>query len=335
MIDKAEYNLHDLNTFGINARCSRFVEIESVGEAAAILPSLAAERTLVVGRGSNLLLTKDFSGTVIRSGIRGISVADDGLSVLLRCGSGERWDDVVEYAVSHDLYGAENLSYIPGDTGAAAVQNIGAYGAEIKDILHSVEAVETATGQCSVIMKDECGYGYRQSRFKRQWRGRFFITHVTLRLSREFLPRLSYSGLRQALVEQGINQPSARQLRNTLIDIRRRKLPDPDVLGNAGSFFTNPIVARTTAERLQTEFPDMPSYDVDADNVKLSAGWLIEQSGWKGRALGRAAVYDKQALVLVNRGGATGEDILRLCRAIQQDVSDKFSIRLVPEVNIV
>ncbi|MCD8282417.1 MAG: UDP-N-acetylmuramate dehydrogenase [Prevotella sp.] len=335
MVDIADYNLLPYNTFGISARCSRFVKIENEGEASDVLPSLNMSPLLILGRGSNLLLTKDFSGTVIRSAIRGIEPEEKGGEVMLHCASGELWDDVVAYAVGHDMFGAENLSLIPGDVGAAAVQNIGAYGAEIKDILHSVNAVDIMSGKRTEIAAGDCGYGYRTSRFKREWCGKYFITDITLRLSRRFAPNLAYGNIRQALLDKGISSPTAEQLRNLIIDIRRKKLPDTAVLGNAGSFFTNPITDRATAERLLETYPDLPAYDVDAGHVKLSAARMIELCGWKGKALGKAAVYERQPLVLINLGGATGADILRLCERIQDDVEKRFGIRLTPEVNIV
>ncbi len=336
MTDEAHYNLLPHNTFGIAAFCDRFVQIDSSSEAQRFLPSLAATPLLLIGRGSNLLLTADFAGVVLRSNIRGIEVRPhDNDTVLLRCGSGEQWDDVVAYAVAHGLYGAENLSLIPGDVGAAAVQNIGAYGAEIQDILYNVEAVEIASGKRYCFSRAECHYAYRDSRFKREWRNRFFITHVSLCLRRQFTPLLTYGNVMKALAERDIKHPSAEQLRSTIISLRQDKLPDPAVLGNAGSFFTNPIVPREQCARLRAIYPDMPCYAADNDKVKLSAAWLIEQAGWKGRALGRAAVYDKQAVVLVNRGGATGSDILALCRVLQETVAALFSVSLTPEVNIV
>lgn len=335
MIDATRHNLLPNNTFGISAFCDRFVQVESEAEATVLLPSLSTGALLVIGGGSNLLLTDDFAGVVLRSGIRGISVADDGQDVLLRCGSGEVWDDVVAYAVSHGLHGAENLSLIPGDVGASAVQNIGAYGAEIADIVESVEMVEIATGRRLRVTRDECRYGYRQSRFKQDWRGRFLITYVTYRLHRQFTPQLNYGNIRQALADRGISDPTATQLRHVIIEIRRSKLPDPGVLGNAGSFFTNPIVPRAKYESLAADYPDIPHYAAGEGLVKIPAGWMIEQCGWKGRSLGRAAVYDKQALVLVNLGGASGGEVLALCHAVQSNVMDRFGIELKPEVNIV
>ncbi len=215
------------------------------------------------------------------------------------------------------------------------MQNIGAYGAEISDILESVEMVEIQTGKRFTASRDECRYGYRQSRFKQEWRGRFFITYVTYRLSRQFSPKLDYGNIRKALSDKGVESPTASQLRETIIEIRRNKLPDPKVLGNAGSFFTNPIVTREKFESLSSLYPGMPHYAAGEGLVKIPAGWMIEQCGWKGRALGRAAVYERQALVLVNRGGATGEEVLLLCRSIQKDVLEKFGITITPEVNVI
>ncbi len=318
------------NTFGISAKCRRFVELESVEEAQEVLPTLAHEPLLVIGAGSNLLLTSDFDGVVLRSAIKGIETMDDG--TFLNCGSGEKWDDVVAFAIDNGLYGMENLSHIPGDVGASAVQNIGAYGAEVSQLISSIEAVEIKTGKLWNISPTDCHYGYRTSRFKGEWNGRFLITHVVYQLSREFDPLVEYGGLTRLLAT---NTPTAEELRKVVIDLRREKLPDTNVWGNAGSFFVNPIVEREQAQTLREQYEDMPQYDTEDGKVKLSAGWLIEQCGWKGRALGRAGVYSRQALVLVNRGGATGEEVLALCESIRRDVKEKFGVELTPEVNIV
>lgn len=333
MKDITDYSLLTHNTFGIDARCARFLEYTSDDEArqvAAILRS-TAQPFLIVGGGSNLLLTRDFPGTVVHSAVRGFSV--DGCRVT--CGSGEVWDDVVSQTLDCQLYGAENLSLIPGDVGASAVQNIGAYGAEVKDFIREVHAVEIATGQSCVIPAAECRYGYRQSRFKQEWRDRYLITRVVYEFSSVFQPRLDYGNIRAELDRRGIAQPTAQALRQVIIDIRRQKLPDPQEQGNAGSFFMNPVVSRQQYEQLAVQYPDMPHYSVDAGHEKIPAGWLIEQCGWKGSSLGRAGVHSRQALVLVNLGGATGREILTLCNYIQADVCEKFGIVIFPEVNIV
>ncbi len=335
MIDKKNYSILAHNTFGVEASCNRFVQVENIAEAQAILPSLSYEDILIIGKGSNILFTKDFNGVIVRSAIRGIEKISEGNDVLLRCGSGEVWDDIVAYSVAQNLHGAENLSYIPGDVGASAVQNIGAYGAEIQDIIHDIEAIEIASGNIFHFSKNDCQYSYRQSIFKREWNNRFFITHVTYRLSRQFHPKLTYKDIANTLETHHISHPTAQQLRDIVIAIRKEKLPDPTLLGNAGSFFTNPIVVRSVADELLLAYPQMPVYDVDADMVKLSSGWLIEQCGWKGRTEGKVGVYEKQALVLVNFGGATGKDILQLCQKVQADVHQRFNIEIIPEVKIV
>ena len=291
----------------------------------------SAEHYIIIGGGSNLLLTKDYEGIVVRSAIKGISQNHADIT----CGSGEVFDDVVDWCVAHQLYGAENLSLIPGDVGASAVQNIGAYGVEACQLIDTIEAVEIATGELRTIQAAECDYGYRQSRFKHEWKDQYLITHVTYRLSTVFEPRLDYGNIRAELERKGISEPTARQLRETIIDIRNAKLPDPKVEGNAGSFFMNPVVSRAKFEALLAQYPQMPHYYIDNDHEKVPAGWMIDQCGWKGKSLGRAGVHDKQALVLVNRGGATGSEVVALCREIQRDVKEKFDIEIQPEVNII
>jgi UDP-N-acetylmuramate dehydrogenase len=324
--------LKEHNTFGIDAKCSRFLEYESIEEAQTIAGILreAATPYIIIGGGSNLLLTKDYEGIVVHSRLMGISKTGR-----VSCGSGETWDDVVAYCIGHGLYGMENLSLIPGDVGASAVQNIGAYGVEAKDLIVEVEAVEIASGSLVTIPGEDCGYGYRQSKFKHEWKNKYLITHVTYQLSTTFVPHLDYGNIRAELERKGIENPTAQQVRDTIIEIREAKLPDPKVTGNAGSFFMNPIVSREKYEQLAKQYEGMPHYEVDADHIKIPAGWMIDQCGWKGKSLGRAGVHDKQALVLVNRGGATGAEIVTLCETIQADVKAKFGIDIYPEVNII
>ena len=334
MKDLSNYSLLQHNTFGIDAKCSRYLEYSTVAEAQEVAKILRASDTsyIIIGGGSNLLLTKDYDGIVVRSTVNcQLSTVNSQLA----CGSGEVWDDVVAYCVNHQLYGAENLSLIPGDVGASAVQNIGAYGVEVKDLITSVEAVEIATGDIRIFSKEECGYAYRDSRFKHEWKNRYLITHVTYQLQTVFEPRLDYGNIRAELERKGITKPTAQQLRQVIIDIRNAKLPDPKVMGNAGSFFMNPIVTKEKYEQLACQYEGMPHYTVDADHEKIPAGWMIEQCGWKGKSMGRAGVHDKQALVLVNRGGATGQEIVALCETIQRDVKEKFGIEIFPEVNII
>lgn len=329
----SNYNLKQHNTFGIEAKCAQFVEYSSEAEAKEVAELLRNTRVpyIIIGGGSNLLLTRDYEGIVVHSACKGIERNGNRLV----CGSGEVFDDVVAQSIEMGLYGAENLSLIPGDVGASAVQNIGAYGAEAKDLIRSIRAIEIATGNVCVIEKAECEYGYRQSKFKHEWKNQYLILSVTYEFSITFEPRLDYGNIRAELEKEGVSLPTAQQLRNTIIRIREAKLPDPKVLGNAGSFFMNPIVTRQKYHELAAQYEGMPHYDIDADHVKIPAGWMIDQCGWKGKSMGRAGVHDKQALVLVNRGGATGQEVVALCQQIQADVKQKFGIDIYPEVNVI
>lgn len=337
MKDFYDFNLKEHNTFGIDVKCRRFIEFESVDELLQIVNSLtdADKPLLVLGGGSNMLFTADYEGTVLHSAIKGHVAVQTDEGIMLRCGSGEVWDDIVSLCVSNRMYGAENLSLIPGDVGASAVQNIGAYGAEAKDIILKVEAVDLQTGKICEFTNEECEYAYRKSKFKGEWRNRFVITYVTYQLSEVFCPCLDYGNIRAELEKRNIKVPTAEQLRNVIIDIRNEKLPDPKVEGNAGSFFMNPVVPKAKYEELVARFGNVPHYSVDDNNEKIPAGWMIDQCGWKGKSLGKAGVHSRQALVLVNRGGAEGKDIVALCDAIKRDVKDKFGIDIVPEVNII
>lgn len=337
MKDFYDFNLKEHNTFDIDVKCRRFIEFESVDELLQIVNSLtdADKPLLVLGGGSNMLFTADYEGTVLHSAIKGHVAVQTDEGIMLRCGSGEVWDDIVSLCVSNRMYGAENLSLIPGDVGASAVQNIGAYGAEAKDIILKVEAVDLQTGKMCEFTNEECEYAYRKSKFKGEWRNRFVITYVTYKLSEVFCPCLDYGNIRAELEKRNIKVPTAEQLRNVIIDIRNEKLPDPKVEGNAGSFFMNPVVPKAKYEELVARFGNVPHYSVDDNNEKIPAGWMIDQCGWKGKSLGKAGVHSRQALVLVNRGGAEGKDIVALCDAIKRDVKDKFGIDIVPEVNII
>ena len=334
MKDIRDYSLKEHNTFGIDAKCRRVIEFDNDDEAVVVAEILRQSGMpyIIIGGGSNLLLTRDFDGIVVRSAVKGYYF-EDGYRMI--CGSGETFDDMVATSIEAGYYGMENLSLIPGDVGASAVQNIGAYGVEAKDLILCVWAIEIATGRPCMWGNDECEYGYRQSRFKHEWKDKYLITRVTYGLSRTFEPHLDYGNIRAELERKGITAPTAQQLRETIIDIRNAKLPDPKVTGNAGSFFMNPVVSREKYEELAARFVDMPHYKVDEQHEKIPAGWMIDQCGWKGKSLGRAGVHPKQALVLVNLGGATGHEIVALCTAIQQDVKAKFGIDIYPEVNII
>lgn len=322
------------NTFGLDVKAGRWLEYASVEELKALIAEgQISSPYLHVGSGSNLLFLGDFEGTVLHSAIKSIELVNqDAEKVWLRVGAGVIWDDFVAYCVERGYYGAENLSLIPGEVGASAVQNIGAYGVEVKDLISCVETVDVH-GNRRVFGVEECGYAYRNSVFKRPDMKSFFVTHVTFALNKAEQYTLNYGTIRQEL--EKYPQIDLATVRQVIVSIRESKLPDPKVLGNAGSFFMNPIVTRTKYETLLQEYPSMPSYQVDATHVKIPAGWMIEQCGWKGKSLGNAAVHDKQALVLVNCGGATGADIVALSDAVRAAVRKKFGVEIHPEVNMI
>ena len=331
MKDYCHYSLLQHNTFGMEARCSRFLQYESVEEAcqvAAILRT-AGLPFVIIGAGSNLLLTRDYEGIVVRSGMKGI--ANDNGSVTVA--SGECFDDFVAWSLSHGLYGLENLSLIPGDVGASAVQNIGAYGVEVASIIHEVETIEVATGQPRVFQVQECEYGYRDSIFKNRLKGEYIVTAVVFRLSLIPKVNLDYGPLQAFKSQEGV--PTAKAIRDAVIDIRRSKLPEPSVLGSAGSFFKNPVIPVEAYQEIAATYADVPHYVVDDRHIKIPAAWLIEQCGWKGKQHGEAAVYEKQPLILVNMGNATPDDIIELAALIEQSVKEKFKIQLHPEVNYI
>ena len=332
MKDIANYSLLSRNTFGMDVKAKRFVEYDNEEELKALIPTLSGE-VLHMGGGSNLLFKGDFEGTVLHSAIKGIEVVDESAeSALVRAGAGEVWDDFVAWAVERGYGGVENLSLIPGEVGASAVQNIGAYGVEAKDVIALVEAIDLSNGQKRVFGTEECNYAYRQSIFKNALKGKYAITYVTYRLQKQPVLKLDYGNIRAVLGDNG--QHTISDVRQAIIDIRNAKLPDPKVQGNAGSFFMNPVVSREKFLSLQKDYPQMPYYEVEG-GVKIPAGWMIDQCGWKGKALGRAGVHDKQALVLVNLGGASSEEIITLCNTICKDVYDKFGIDIHPEVNLI
>lgn len=330
------------NTFGIDVEAQALFTYDSeeaLREALAVIhDKYAGLPILHVGCGSNLLFLGDYKGVVLKSDIKGIHLIEENENdVLVEVGSGEVCDDFIAQAIRRGWYGMENLSLIPGQVGAAAVQNIGAYGVEACDVIEEIKGISLTDGTEYSWKCADCKYGYRRSIFKEELWGKYAITRVTFRLSKHFVPKLQYGGLAKAVEQTGLTENSltAEQLRKIIIDIRQAKLPDPAVQGNAGSFFKNPIVSAEKAGQLLSEYPTMPHYPAEEGEVKLAAGWLIEQAGWKGKSLGPAAVHDRQALVLVNKGGATGSDIQRLCEAVRSDVADRFGIELEPEVNLI
>lgn len=325
------YSLLSHNTFGIEAKAANFFEYDSVAELKSLLASKVVTFPILhIGQGSNLLFTKDFEGTILHSRIKDVQIlSENNEKIFVRVGAGMLWDDFVKFCVEHGWYGAENLSYIPGEVGASAVQNIGAYGVEVKNLIDSVETVNIE-GEEKVYSVETCEYTYRNSIFKQVSMKNVFITHVNFSLNKTPCYQLDYGSIRNEIAKY--SELNLAALRCAIIEIRMKKIPDPRLLGNAGSFFMNPIILKKQFEDLVRNYPSMPHYDIDDLHVKIPAGWLIEQCGWKGKTLGRAAVYDKQALVLVNLGGATAKDIIDLAEAVRISVYDKFQINIQPEV---
>ena len=327
-------SLQSLNTFGLPARAAWFAAMETPAQLAALSawPEWKRLRRFVLGGGSNLVLAGDFDGLVLHVRIPGRElIAETADAWLVRAGAGENWHDFVSWTLDCGWPGLENLALIPGTVGAAPVQNIGAYGLEMAERFHRLEAVELATGETVILDRTACRFDYRDSVFKREAAGRYLITAVTFRLPKRWQPVIGYADVVRELATQRIAQPTARAVADAVIAIRSRKLPDPARLGNAGSFFKNPQVDAATFQSLIARHPNLPHYPQPDGTVKLAAGWLIERCGWKGRSLGPAGVYERQALVLINRGGARGEDVLRLARAIQASVKAIFGVELEPE----
>ena len=333
---KHNYPLREHNTFGLDVKAKQFINYDTIDELVEVLADLKdkKERILHIGSGSNLLFTKDFEGTILHSGIQFIEyVSRDSQHVAVRVGAGVKWDDFCAAMASSNYYGCENLSYIPGEVGASAIQNIGAYGVEVESIIQQVETIEVSTGKPRVFTPLECEYGYRDSIFKRRLLGQYIVTAVVYRLSAVPIVHLDYGQLQQSRSRQGI--PTAQEVRDAVIAIRKSKLPEPDELGSAGSFFKNPVVPIDVFRRLAASYADVPHYVINDEQVKIPAAWLIDQCGWKGKSHGGAAVYEKQPLILVNRDHATPADIMDLAALIEQSVLEKFNIHLSPEVNYI
>ena len=329
------FSLRPYNTFGIEATARYFARFNSV-EALQELLQHPAPYKMVLGGGSNILLTKDVDGLVLRNEISGIEkVAEDNEHVYLKTGGGENWHHFVMQCVAGGFAGIENLALIPGSNGASPMQNIGAYGVEIRDVFHELEAVHMMDGHLRSFNAEACKFGYRESVFKNEYRGVYAITSVTYRLNKKAKLNTSYGAIAAELESMGVEQPGIAEVAQAVINIRSSKLPDPRETGNAGSFFKNPAVPLAHFTTLQNEFPAIPSFPFSETHVKVPAGWLIEQCGWKGYRQGDAGCYPKQALVLVNWGSATGSEIWQLSEAILQSVVQKFNITLEREVNII
>jgi len=330
------HSLRDHNTFGLDVKARQFINYHTVDELVEILSALRDrnEPILHIGSGSNLLFTRDFDGIVLHSSIRFIDyVSHDSHEVVVRVGAGVVWDDFCSLMAQCGYYGSENLSLIPGVVGAAAVQNIGAYGVEVESIIHEVETIEVATRRPRVFGAAECEYGYRDSIFKNKLQGQYIVTAVSFKLATVPVAHLDYGPLQQLRSREPV--PTAQEIRNAVMAIRQSKLPDPALLGSAGSFFKNPVVPIEVYHQLAATYNDVPHYEVSDHEVKIPAAWLIEQCGWKGVSHGGAAVYEKQPLILVNRDHATPADIMELAALIEQSVKEKFGIQLHPEVNYI
>lgn len=333
-----DVNLQQFNTMNLSATAAGFIAITSSLQLQQLLqhPEVQQGRLLILGGGSNVLFADDFDGLVLHMEIKGKEVVKETeREVWLSVGSGENWHQTVRYCVQKGWGGVENLSLIPGTVGAAPIQNIGAYGVELKDVFVSLKAVHRKTGEQRNFTWEECHFGYRESIFKNNLKDKYVITEVTLCLSKQPILKTTYGAIQSLIEQRGLQEPSIKDISDIVIEIRSKKLPDPDILGNTGSFFKNPIVNKKTFKRLQEHYPGVPGYSVGEEEIKVPAGWLIEQAGWKGKTMGQAGTYEKQALVIVNRGGATGKEILKLADTIKQSVHRKFGIRLTPEVNII
>lgn len=328
------YSLLSHNTFGIDATAAQFIEFQSESELTEIIREGVTHPYLVIGGGSNLLFMNDYEGTVLHSAICGVEVlTDNEHEVLLRVGSGMIWDDFVAYTVEQGWQGLENLSMIPGEVGAAAVQNIGAYGVEVGEFIAHVDTISIADGSSRCFSQQECDYAYRNSIFKTVEKNKRVVTYVTFRLRKNAEYRLDYGNLRSKVEEKGALCPM--NVRMAVKEIRAAKLPDVSQLGSAGSFFMNPVVSSEYARKMARHYPQMPQYATDDGKVKISAAWLIEQCGWKGKRVGNVGTYEHQALVIVNYGGATGREIAAFAKAVCDSVKEKFDVMLVPEVNMV
>jgi UDP-N-acetylmuramate dehydrogenase len=329
-------SLQKFNTFGLDYKAAVFISVDSEEEAAQTVKSgkEIRDQVLVLGWGSNILFISDFHGTIIQPAMTRIEIEEGhGDQIIISAGAGIIWDNLVEWTVNQGFGGLENLSLIPGTVGATPVQNIGAYCIEVKDKIEKVRAVSLADGTIREFNNDECHFGYRDSIFKNDLKGKYLITRVYYRLSKNPILNTGYGSLHEEVKKLG--KLSIRTVREAVINIRKTKLPDPEVIGNAGSFFRNPIVSNTEAASLRKNNPAMPFYPDPSGEIKVAAGWLIEQCGWKGKRFGDAGVHDKQALVLVNYGKATGKEILDLSEKIKMSVFDKFGIKLEMEVEVI
>ena len=335
---KENHNIKSLNTFCINVDAKYFVEVASIADIREICEFTTQKNIpfLILGGGSNILFTKNFDGIVVKVNLKGIEmVKEEEDYFFIKAFAGENWDEVVQYCVDRNLGGLENLSLIPGNVGTSPIQNIGAYGVEVKDHFHELEAIDWETSDIIKFKAEDCGFGYRNSIFKNELKGKVIITSVSFRLDKNPVLKTEYGNIKAELDVIKPKELSIKTVRDAVINIRRKKLPDPDEIGNAGSFFKNPVVTEKKYRELKIAFPGLVSFHQADGNYKVAAGWLIDQCGWKGKRVGNTGVHEKQALVLVNYGDATGENILELSEKIKLSVLEKFGIELEREVNIV
>jgi UDP-N-acetylmuramate dehydrogenase len=340
MIIQENISLKAYNTFGLDIIAKKFAEIKDQKDIETLIRdnAFSSQDFLILGGGSNILFTDDFEGLVVKNNISGIEVrqTENNDKVLVTAGAGVVWNDFVQYCVERNYGGIENLSLIPGCVGASPIQNIGAYGVELKDCFHSLQAIDIATARIMTYYQDDCKFGYRDSIFKKELKGKVIILSVTLLLKKDAIPDISYGAIRQELAAMGVSGTADIQsVGKAVSSIREKKLPDPEDLGNAGSFFKNPVILQDAFNTLLKDYPTLPSYEAGPGKVKVPAGWLIEHCGWKGRKIGNAGVHEKQALVIVNHGNARGREIFELATAIKTSVADKFGIFLEMEVNVV
>ncbi len=336
MIILKNRSLQPYNTFGLDIKADNLIKVDSEQILKAAL-RLAYRPIFLLGGGSNLLLTKDLKGLVLKNEIKGIQILKKNRqTATIAVGGGENWHELVLWCIQKNLGGIENLSLIPGTVGAAPIQNIGAYGVELKDVFIKLEAIELTTSKKKIFRHKDCQFGYRDSIFKTALKGQYCITKVYLQLTRNrHILHLDYGAIKNQLAANNIQQATIKDISDAVIQIRSSKLPDPQNLGNSGSFFKNPEISRTKFKKLQAKFPNIVFYDLPKNKVKVPAGWLIEQCGWKGKRVGNTGAYAKQALVLVNYGGATGKEVKALASTIIKSVKDRFGIRLSPEVNVI
>lgn len=331
------YDLTKLNTFGIKVQAKFFVEVNSEKELVELFNSLEFKNNekLFLGGGSNILFTKDFDGIVVLNKLKGIEILEENENeIIIKCAGGEIWNDFINFTVKNNYCGVENLSLIPGTVGATPVQNIGAYGIEVKDTIEKVETYDIKTGEKKIFSNEECKFGYRDSVFKNKLKGKYFISAVIFKLNKKSNLNISYKALKDYFEKNNLEVKNVKDISDAVINIRKNKLPDPKILGNAGSFFKNIYVDNKKFEKIKSEYPDISFFEENG-KIKIPVGWLIEKCDWKNKKVGNVGVYDKQALILVNYGGANGEEVKNLSNQIIASVFEKFGLKLETEVNIV